>query len=268
MNISLQKVLFRRQRTFKRTAPMVIRGWWIHACMAVLFAVFCATATLAQETTATILGNVTDPTGATVANADVTVTNTETNVSTALQTNESGAFNAPQLNPGIYSVTIKMPGFRVVSIPNVAVAAGDRRRVDTALQVGANTETIEISTQAPALQTDSSTVATNVTERAVQDLPLNGRNYINLVQIIPGAAEAAPNSINSGNRPDDRRPSSSISINGQSEVLNDQLVDGLDNNERVIGTIGVRPSIDSIQEVRIVTNTFSADGGRAGGGLI
>src|SRR5438309_973141 len=89
------------------------------------------------------------------------------------------------------------------------------------LETCKRTETIEISTQAPALQTDSSTVATNVTERAVQDLPLNGRNYINLVQIIPGATEAAPNSINSGTRPDDRRPSSSISINGQSEVLND-----------------------------------------------
>ena len=244
------------------------KGAAMRGLLVALFVVLCSGISFAQDTTATILGNVTDSTGAAVPKADVTVTNVETNVATALQTNETGTYTAPQLNPGTYSVTIKMMGFRTASIPNLAIAAGDRRRVDASLEVGANTETIEITTQAPVLQTDSSTVASNVTERAVQDLPLNGRNFINLVQIIPGATEASPNSINSGTRPDDRRPSSSVSINGQSEVLNDQLVDGLDNNERVIGTIGVRPAIDSIQEVRIVTNTFSADGGRAGGGLI
>jgi hypothetical protein len=248
--------------------PMITRGQLARACLALLLAIGFCTAAVAQETTATILGNVTDPTGASVSKADVTVTSAETNVVTTVQTNDSGAFTVPQLNPGTYSVTIRMQGFRAASVPNLTIAAGDRRRVDASLALGANTETIEITTQAPVLQTESSTVGSSVTERAVQDLPLNGRNFINLVQLIPGAAEASPNSINSGTRPDDRRPSSSISINGQSEVLNDQLVDGLDNNERVIGTIGVRPAIDSIQEVRIVTNTFSADGGRAGGGLI
>lgn len=229
---------------------------------------FCGTRLTAQDTTATILGSVSDPSGAAVGNADVTVTNTQTNIAVDTKTTESGAYTVPNLIPGTYSITIKVQGFQTISIPNVTVAAGDRRRADAALVVGAVSETVEISTAAPILQTDASSVGGNVTERAVQDLPLNGRNFINLVQVMPGATEGAPNSINSGNRPDDRRPSSSISINGQSEVLNDQLVDGLDNNERVIGTIGVRPSIDSIQEVRILTNSFSSDGGRAGGGLI
>ncbi|WP_263409448.1 TonB-dependent receptor [Terriglobus tenax] len=223
---------------------------------------------IAQDTTATILGTVTDPSGANVSNADVSVTNTQTNITVSVKTTDSGAYTVPNLIPGTYNVSIKLQGFQTVSIPNVTVAAGDRRRADAALVVGAVNETVEISTAAPVLQTDASSVGSNVTDRAVQDLPLNGRNFINLVQVMPGATEGAPNSINSGNRPDDRRQSSSISINGQSEVLNDQLVDGLDNNERVIGTIGVRPSIDSIQEVRILTNSFSADGGRAGGGLI
>jgi hypothetical protein len=221
-----------------------------------------------QDTTATILGNVTDPSGASVPKAQVTVTNTQTNVSVVTQTTDSGAYTVPNLNPGTYSVTIKMPGFQTASLPNLAVSAGDRRRTDAALAIGAASETVEITTTAPVLQTDSSTIGSNVTQRAVQDLPLNGRNYINLVQITPGATEASPNSINSGTRPDDRRPSSSISMNGQSETLNDQMVDGLDNNERVIATIGVRPSIDSIQEVRVVTNTFSADIGRAAGAVV
>jgi hypothetical protein len=223
---------------------------------------------IAQDTTATILGTISDPTGATVSGANVTVTSLQTNVAVAVQTNDSGAYTVPNLNPGSYSITIKLQGFQTASVPNLAVSAGDRRRTDVTLVIGRASETVEITAMAPVLQTDASSIGSNVTERAVQDLPLNGRNFINLAQIIPGAAEGAPNSISSGTRPDDRRPTSSVSINGQSEVLNDQLVDGLDNNERVIGTIGVRPAIDSIQEVRILTNTFSADGGRAGGALI
>ena len=236
--------------------------------LAVVLLAISGHAAVAQDTTATILGNVTDPSGASVPKAEVTVTNTATNVSVVVTTTDSGAYTVPQLNPGTYSVTIKMTGFSTASLSNLVVVAGDRRRADAALAIGGTNETVEITTAAPVLQTDASSIGSNVTDRAVQDLPLNGRNYINLAQIIPGATEGAPNSISSGTRPDDRRPTSSVSVNGQSEVLNDQLVDGLDNNERVIGTIGVRPSIDSIQEVRILTNSFSADGGRAGGALI
>ena len=223
---------------------------------------------LAQDTTGTILGTVSDPSGASIPNADVTVTNTATNVSSALKTNDAGAYTVPNLNPGAYSVTIKVPGFQSAILKNIQLSAGDRRRTDATLAVGGGTESVEITSAAPVLQTDTSSIGSSVTQQAVQDLPLNGRNFINLAQIIPGATEGAPNSISSGTRPDDRRPTSSVSVNGQSEVLNDQLVDGLDNNERVIGTIGVRPAIDSIQEVRILTNSFAADGGRAGGGLI
>ncbi len=223
---------------------------------------------LAQDTSGTILGDVKDPSGAAVAKADVTVTNTATNVSTIVHTTETGAYTVPQLIPGPYSITIKVQGFETSNITNVTLSAGDRRRQDVTLVVGATSQTIEISTAAPALQTDTSSIGSNVTAQAVQDLPLNGRNFISLVQITPGAAEASPNSINSGTRPDDRRPSSSISMNGQSETLNDQLIDGIDNNERMIASIGVRPSIDAIQEVRVVTNTFSADTGRAAGAVV
>jgi hypothetical protein len=234
----------------------------------VIFFALGHSAVRAQDTTATILGNVTDSSGAAIPKAEVAVTNTQTNVPTVVSTTDSGAYNVPQLIPGTYSITIKMQGFQTANVANVQVSAGDHRRTDAALVVGGANETVEITAQAPVLQTDTSSIGSNVTQRSVQDLPLNGRNFINLVQITPGATEAGPNSINSGTRPDDRRPSSSISMNGQSETLNDQLVDGMDNNERVIATIGVRPSIDSIQEVRVVTNTFAADAGRSAGAVI
>ncbi|MEO6802725.1 MAG: TonB-dependent receptor, partial [Granulicella sp.] len=222
----------------------------------------------AQDTTATILGEVKDSSGAAIPKAEVTVKNNATNISIVSLTNDTGAYTVPQLIPGSYSVTIKMQGFQTTNIANLVVSAGDRRRADASLAVGAASETVEITTAPTVLQTDTSSIGSTVSQRAVQDLPLNGRNFISLVQIAPGATEAAPNSINSGTRPDDRRPSSSISMNGQSETLNDQLVDGMDNNERLIATIGVRPSIDSIQEVRIVTNSFSADAGRSAGAVI
>jgi hypothetical protein len=222
----------------------------------------------AQDTTATILGDVKDSSGAAIPKAEVTVKNTATNISIVSRTNDTGTYTVPQLIPGSYSITIKMQGFQTTNIANLVVSAGDRRRADASLAVGATSETVEITTAPTVLQTDTSSIGSNVSQRAVQDLPLNGRNFISLVQITPGATEASPNSINSGTRPDDRRPSSSISMNGQSETLNDQLIDGMDNNERLIATIGVRPSIDSIQEVRVVTNSFSADAGRSAGAVI
>ena len=224
---------------------------------------------LAQSTTsADILGNVTDPTGASVPNATVTLVNLDTQDTRAIKTGESGAYTFTNLNPGHYKLTIAGTGFQTISVPEAVVAAGDRRRLDEQLTVGGSFETIEVTSSAPVLQTDSSVVASTVTERAVQDLPLNGRNYINLVQITPGANEGTNNGLASGNRPDDRRQSSSISVNGQSDVINNQEIDGLDNNERIIGTIGVRPSIDSIAEVRVLTNNYTADVGRSAGAVI
>jgi hypothetical protein len=109
---------------------------------------------------------------------------------------------------------------------------------------------------------------TTVTERATQELPLNGRNFINLVQVTPGATEGLNNGLASGNRPDDRRQTSSVSMNGQADMMNNQTIDGIDNNERVIGSILVRPSVDAIQEVSVQSNVFTAEVGRAAGAII
>jgi hypothetical protein len=118
------------------------------------------------------------------------------------------------------------------------------------------------------LQADSATVSSTVTEQSVQDLPLNGRNFVQLVQLVPGANEGPGNGLTSGGRPDDRRSTNGFSVNGQDDTLNNYVVDGIDDNERIIGTIGVKPSIDGIQEITVQTNSYAPEAGRTAGGVV
>lgn len=223
----------------------------------------------AQVTTAEIVGTVTDNSGAVVIGAQVTVKNLGTNVARSMATNASGNYVFTFLPVGVYSVTVELTGFKTFTAPSVTLAAGDRARVNASMQLGDVKESVEVVAEsAGALQTDTSTIAGLVTNRAVQDLPVNGRNFITLVQLTPGATESRENSLSGGTRPDDRRQTSAVSVNGQPEVLNNYMLDGLDNNERLIGTIGVKPSIDALQEVKVQTSLYPADVGRTGGGVI
>jgi len=104
---------------------------------------------------------------------------------------------------------------------------------------------------------------------AVQDLPLNGRNFVQLVQLVPGANEGPGNGLSSGGRPDDRRTNAAgISVNGQDDTLNNWVVDGVDDNERIIGTIGVKPNVEGIQEITVQTNSYAPEAGRTAGGVM
>jgi len=239
------------------------KALFVVVCLSFLF----VTGTLAQGT-ADIVGTVTDSTGAVLPGATVTLTNTGTNIGSSAMTGGSGDFIFPQVQVGAYSITVEAMGFKRFS-SNVSVSAGDRARVDAKMEVGAVTQTVEVqSASTPALQTDTSTLGSLVTQQAVEDIPLNGRNFVRLVQLSVGVSEGAPNATDSGTRPDDRRQTSAFSANGQSESLNNQMIDGVDNNERIIGTIGVRPSVDAIQEVNVSTNMYSAEYGRTGGGVV
>ncbi|MEO6802761.1 MAG: TonB-dependent receptor [Granulicella sp.] len=134
--------------------------------------------------------------------------------------------------------------------------------------MGQVSETVEVTTQTPSLQTDNSTIGQTVTANAIQDLPLNGRNFVSLATLAPGATSGGPNSMSGGTRPDDRRQSSSISVNGQNETLNNYLIDGMDNNGRYIGSIALRPSVDAMQEFRVETSLYTANVTKTAGGVI
>src|SRR6267142_4592013 len=201
----------------------------------------------AQSTTADIVGSVTDTTGGVVPGATVTITNTATEVTQVVVTDRVGNYVVNLLPPGRYRVRIELEGFRSV-VRDIPVGAGDRPRVDARLEAGAISEAIVVTGQAPLLQTDTSTVGATISAKAVADLPLNGRNYIELVRLQPGVNVGASNGLTSGSRPDSRRQGSSFSANGQPEGANEMLLDGLENSVGA-GLLMVRPSVEGIAEV-------------------
>jgi hypothetical protein len=228
-----------------------------------------SSAAFAQLTTADILGTVTDATSAVVPGANITLTNLGTNETRTGQSNSSGDYSFTLLPAGHYSITVKAGGFQASITKDLAVEAGDRARADVHLQLGSESTVIEVTASTPLLQADSATVSSTVTAKAVQDLPLNGRNFVQLVQLVPGANEGPGNGLSSGGRPDDRRTNAAgISVNGQDDTLNNWVVDGIDDNERIIGSIGVKPNVEGIQEITVQTNSYAPEAGRTAGGVI
>jgi hypothetical protein len=234
-----------------------------------LMLLVCSQATFAQLTSADILGTVSDATGAVIPNASITLVNLGTNETRTAQSNATGDYSFTLLPVGHYSITVKANGFQASVTKDLAVEAGDRARSDVHLQLGSESTIVEVTASTPLLQADSATVSSSVTAMAVQDLPLNGRNFVQLVQLVPGANEGPGNGLSSGGRPDDRRTNAAgISVNGQDDTLNNWVVDGVDDNERIIGTIGVKPNVEGIQEITVQTNSYAPEAGRTAGGVI
>ncbi len=221
----------------------------------------------AQVTTADVVGRVLDSSGGALPGATVTATHTGTGAVRTSVTNETGDYVFNLLPIGPYTVRVELEGFSPQA-RSVVLSAGDRQRVDATLGVGSVTENVEVTAQAATVQSDSATVGALLPETAVQDLPLNGRNVFGLVRMVPGANEGLPSSLSTGNRPDDRRASSTVSVNGQNDIVNNNLIDGMDNNERSIGSLGVRPSVDAIAEVKVQTNMYTAEVGRTAGAVV
>lgn len=225
------------------------------------------TAAFAQVTTGDIVGRVTDSTGGVLPGATVTIEHLGTHDIRTVPSNGTGDFVFNLLPIGAYTVKIELQGF-ITQTARVSLSTGDRARFDAKMQLGQVAENVTVTAESPLVQTDTATVSALVTEKAVQDLPVSGRNVVRLVQLVPGAFEGQANSLASGNRPDDRRQTSAVSINGAMDNQNNHLIDGIDNNERAIGTVGVKPSIDAIAEVKVQTSMYTAEVGRTAGGVV
>ncbi len=233
-----------------------------------LFVLLFSLAVRAQVSTADILGTAFDPTGAILVSVKVTATNLSTGLARSVVSNESGNFLLTALPVGHYNMLAEASGFKSYKVTDVAIAEGDRLRVDLHMEVGQTTDSVDVVAQTPALQADSSSVGTLINSQAVQDLPLNGRNFIRLAQLSAGVNEDGDNALQSGNRPDDRRNSTAVSVAGQHGYNNNFMIDGLDDNERYIGSIVVKPAEDALAEFKLLTNAYSAELGRTAGGVM
>jgi hypothetical protein len=204
--------------------------------------------------TGTILGTVTDSSGAIISNAKVTVTNTETNADFRTVSSSSGDFNAPALNPGPYRVTVEATGFQKFLTTGLVLTVNQRLRVDAALKPGAVTETVEASAQAVALNTDSAELSNLVSQQQVEELPLNGRNFIQLLLVGAGAVTVG------GEQGTMRQgQGNAISVNGGRPEGNNYTLDGLVNTDAALVTPAVVLSQDAIQEFKVSSGTYSAD---------
>jgi hypothetical protein len=211
----------------------------------------------AQTSLGTIVGNVTDETGAAIQQVTVTITNEGTSAARVVKTNEAGAYTVPSLPPGIYSVQAEMAGFRSEVQKSLKLDVNQTLRVDLALRVGEVTEKIEVSGVAVQLQTDSSTVATTVDNKKVVELPLNGRSFTQLTLLVPGAVGTGGAIFQTSG--------TTASISGLRFEANNYTLDGVNNNETFFKSYGVQPSIDAIQEFKVQTNITAAEFGTGAG---
>jgi len=219
---------------------------------------------LAQVDRGSIVGLVTDPAGARVPGAQVTVTNLAANQSTSVTTDEKGQYTADLLRIGTYSVTVEKPGFQKAIQPSVDVGVNQAARVDIALLVGSINESVQVTTAPPLLQTEASSLGTIETERRISELPLNGRNFIQLAYLGPGANGGQTGSNVSGGVFENERANEAVSVNGLRVSNNNFLLNGVDNNEFGLGGVIVLPPPDAIQEFRTEENSMSAEFGRGG----
>ncbi|HLK17709.1 MAG TPA: TonB-dependent receptor [Bryobacteraceae bacterium] len=221
----------------------------------------------AQRDLGTITGTITDPQGAGIPNARVTITEDATGLSYTVQTTQLGEYVRPLLKPGTYTITVEVQGFRKAEQKGVIVTPGDRIAANITLQVGQIDQTVEVMAAAPLLQTESTVQGANLNTSEVSELPLGGqRTFTYLARLSPGVvpAESGARDATGGG----------FSANGvRSTGENNFLLNGVDNNVNVIDFINqtsfvIGPSVEAIGEMQILTNGYNAEYGRAAGGVV
>jgi hypothetical protein len=221
----------------------------------------------AQSTTQSILGLITDTSGAVVSGARVTITNTGTGVQTTVMSNETGNYSFTLVPVGNYNVQVEMAGFKSGSVSGVRVETGAQVRQNFTLELGNVTETVEVSAHAVTLQTENATVGSVIENRRIVELPLNGRNVQSLAVLVPGVQFGERTGRGDGQSGAFPIPGQgfSVSANGQRETHQVVSLDGVDAKDPRIHITNFVPSIEAIEEFKIQTNAYTAEVGFGGG---
>ena len=247
-----------------RLSPMTVesivlavkRRKFLHLSILFLFLGLFASQAFAQE--ATIVGTVTDPSGAAVPNVTVTITQTETGQARQAVTNGDGQYIAPNLNIGHYSVRVDASGFKRIEQNNIVLQVGDRSRLDFKLEIGSTQEQVTVEAAAVGVQTDSGEVSNVITGKQVANLATNGRSIYTLVNLTTGASSLQGDF----QTPTPVGGDANVSFNGQRQGHNLYILDGGEDLDRGgAGNFSVMPSLESIAEFRALTSNYSAEYG-------
>ena len=219
----------------------------------------------AQIDTAGIVGTVKDPSGAVVANAKIRVQNAATNEVKTVITGDDGLYSFPYLRVGTYSVTVEATGFKTTVRSGIVLNVQDRKQVDFQLQIGSSEQHVDVTTEAPLLDTQTAEVGNVVSGQQATDLPLNGRRYDSLAGLTAGVNTSSPSF--------QQRAEGVFSVNGNSSTQNNFVLDGGDNNSYTTNlqdqsAQGVQPAVDSLSEFKLQTRDYDVEYGRSAGGVI
>ena len=243
------------------TNHLLIQRFSLSIWLAMFLAVTLPQSLLSQQGTAQIVGLVRDPSGAAVPHAKVTAHNVRTGMEREAETSALGEFTLPALDSGEYNITAAAAGFKSVIQSNVSIQYQQTRRVDIELPLGNISDQVTVSSSATQLQTEDATESTVIDQKKVGDLPLNGRNFIQLAQLVPGTTPGAPGDGNTTFA----GTGYTVSAAGQRDFNNEYTLDGISMTETRNPAPAFLPSVDAIQEFNVQTGLFSAEYGyRAG----
>src|SRR6267154_748922 len=215
-----------------------------------------------SQTFGSIDGEVRDTTGAAVTGVTVSAINTGTNAARTTITNDAGAYSFPSLAPGTYTLRAEKPGFKTVVQNQIELQVQQAARIDLELQVGQVSESVEVKADAAALVTDNATVGTVIENKRIVELPLNGRNYLQLVTLAPNVSTGFSGQGQASARQGGIRAGQTISVAGQRTNFNHYTIDGVENTDPNFNTFIVMPSVDAVQEFKVQTGVYPAEFGR------
>jgi Carboxypeptidase regulatory-like domain len=217
----------------------------------------------AQTPSGEISGTIADSSGLPVPGVTVTLTNQATNVSRVVQTNEVGLYVISAIPPGTYDVKAELAGFQTVERKGIVVQVGSANRLAFTMDVGNLSETLTVVAHSPLIQTENAAISTVIENRAIVELPLNGRNYLQLASLIPGATTNGPSSSQGKQRMGGQRNSFALNVAGQRVHFNHYSLDGVENTDLNFNSYMLLPSVDALEEFNVVSGLFDAEYGRA-----
>jgi hypothetical protein len=230
--------------------------------VAVLLSTIAFTA-FAQAPSGEISGLITDESGSVLPGVRVTLTNQATNAMRLVVSNESGVYVMPAVPPGRYTLKAELEGFRTVERADIGVQVGSSNRIAVTMEVGQLAEIVQVVGGAPMLQTESASIGTVIENRAIVELPLNGRNYLQLASLIPGATTNGPTSSQGRQRMGGQRNSFALNVAGQRVHYNHYSLDGIENTDLNFNSYMLLPSVDALEEFKVESGIFGAEFGRA-----